>query len=294
MNLKICLAVLCFFLVLLFSACSSGQYRIEEGSKDSSKAGGSVKDINQTIDQPLIEINIPKHNPPKDYMVRTPPDFTVTLTGGINLGVSELSSNFSNIFEVEQFANGENFGVRNGWSILGMGKITLQNQGNIRLNIIAGYSKFKNNFLNDDSPFGSVKYNIITFGAGLENNFNPKYQVRPYAGIEVNGNMISGEVNLNDTALIKIKNSFRIGVSINAGVEYLITDKFGLNFAFRFTHANLLLRSSKDDGTSNEISLRDKQLDPPIFASGFKNFAYVSFQAGLCFYFGIKKQVFRI
>jgi len=153
-------------------------------------------------------------------------------------------------------------------------------------------------------PNGTVKYQVYSVGIGLENSFTPSYKVKPYFGAAVLFNMIGGSTNYITTVSatdtthmsvgIKFKPSFRIGVNITTGVEYLINKNLGLNFGINLTSANLLLKSSKTSDDPNNIPLRDKRIDPSLPFSGYKQFLYTTFNIGLNFYFGIKEKAFHI
>jgi outer membrane protein W len=108
--------------------------------------------------------------------------------------------------------------------------------------------------------------------------------------------MISGEVTIDSASTsrtVTIKNSFRIGYTFYSGVEYLISNSFGLNFGVKLTNANQVLKASDDNGSTTEVSLRDKRVDPKIYMSGFKNFVYVSMYLGVNLYFGIKDVAYK-
>lgn len=231
------------------------------------------------------------------YLVRTPPKFTLQFSGGLNLGFAELSSNYADVFDAQQFALGENFGVRYGFGASAIGKFTLNDKGNMRFITTAGYNFFSSELLSKKSAFGKVKYNLFSIGAGIENNFNPKYKFRPYIAFEADLNMISGSAEIiTDTSTIdvKIKNSFRIGYAVHAGFEYLINNKYGINIGAKLTNANQVFKQSKDEGNNTEIFLRDKRVNPKILLSGFKNFVFVTFYAGVDIFFGIRNQWFKV
>ncbi|MCX7877498.1 MAG: hypothetical protein N2510_02530 [Ignavibacteria bacterium] len=232
------------------------------------------------------------------YRIRSYPKFTLQISGGLNLGMSELSSNYANIFDAQQFAEGLNFGVRNGYGVMAIGKLPIEKNGNIRLTFSAGYNKFQNNFLADDSPFGSISYNVMAFGVGLENSFNPTFRLKPYISAEIQANMINGKADINEnnsTRNVKIKNSFRIGYMVHSGIEYMFSNSFGVNFGLKLTNSNQILKSSKESSDPNEIPLRDEKVDSepiPEFA-GFKNFVFTTFYMGFNFYFGVKDIIYR-
>ncbi len=234
---------------------------------------------------------------PKLYLVRTPPVWTLQFTGAFNLGFAELSSNYADVFDAQQFYNGENFGVRYGFGVQATAKNTLNEKGNMRLIMSSSYNYFSSQLFSKKSPFGNVRYNVLSIGGGIENNFNPKYRLRPYISFEADLNMIFGKaVITTDTSSTEanIKNSFRIGFIICAGFEYLVNNSYGITLGARITNANQVLKQSKTEEDDTNIHLRDKRVNPKLFLSGFKNFTFISIYAGVDLYFGIVNQWFQI
>lgn len=279
LNVALVLMVLSF----LFG-CGSGFYDIEKGDyKDTTQyksTGAKLKNA---------------------YRIQSPPFFTLQLSAGFNIGMSELSSNYENIFDSTQFSQGLNFGVKNGFGFMAIGKIPLHKKGNIRLNVSAGFNRFESNFLERESPYGSVSYNVYTFGAGLENSFNPSFRLKPYIAGEMQANIIHGTANINDAAanttrVVTFKNSFRIGFNVYGGLEYMFTKKFGMNFGLKFTNSNQILKQTELSDDPNVVPLRDKKEKTDaekIEFGGFKNFIFTSIYFGVNFYFGVTDIIYR-
>lgn len=275
-------------LIVLFSTsllsvtgCNSSSYNIESSDKrDSLKyepTGAILK---------------------SSYRLRSYPKFTLQISGGLNLGMSELSSNYENVFDAQQFAEGLNFGVRNGYGFMGIGKLPIEKNGNIRLTFSGAFNRFQSNFMAGNSPFGNISYNVMALGIGLENSFNPTFRLKPYISAEIQANFINGKADINEnnnTRNIKIKNSFRIGYMIHSGIEYMFSNSFGVNFGLKLTNSNQLLKSSDPSSDPNEIPLRDKKVESepiPEFA-GYKNFVFSTFYMGINFYFGVNDIIYR-
>ncbi len=280
MKLKyFCVAVL-FIVLPYLIGCGSGSYNIEKGDyKDTTQyksTGAKLKPF---------------------YKIQTAPKFTLQISGGLNLGMAELSSNYQNVFDTAQFSAGLNFGVKNGYGFMGIGKIPLHKKGNVRLNISAGFNRFKSSFLAEASTFGDVSFNVLTFGAGIENSFNPTFRLKPFIAGELQANMISGEANIkgaNGTRTVKIENSFRIGYMIYGGIEYMFSNKAGMNFGVKLTNSNQILKETKASTDPNVVKLRDKKDDTEsIEFGGFKNFIYTSFFLGVNLYFGVKDIIYQ-
>jgi len=232
------------------------------------------------------------------YRIFSSPKFTVQISGGMNLGVSELYSNHPEIFNSEEFTSGRNFGVRGGYGVTAMGKLPIQKSGGLRFTFSTSFNRFQNNFLADDSPSGNVKYNVLSFGLGLENSFNPAFRLKPYIAVGLDANIINGKANLisnNNTRTVTIKNSFRIGYTVYTGFEYMFNKNLGANVGARFSNLNQILKSSEDSDNQDEIPLRDKKsdIDPKPEFSGHKNFTFAALYIGLNFYFGIKEKIYK-
>lgn len=234
--------------------------------------------------------------------VRNAPGFTVQLSGQYDYGVFELSGNNNGDFDSEELKNGENFGVRHGIGSTLTFKIPLHEKGNIRLNISAMYNIFNSTFskvLVSGKQNQYAKYNIISGIIGIENNFTPGYKIKTYVGAGIVASLISGKLGLYSDSLNFSESSvvpaFRLGVRVSSGLEYMLSNSLGVNFGITFTHANLWLKDSKQSEKPGEVYLNDKRVTPKIPFSGFKQFAWGSFSAGINWYFGIneKKYIYK-
>lgn len=266
--------------LLTFYGCGSGQYNIEKGNYPDTtyKSTGAI--LKGT------------------YRIRSAPEFTLQFAGGLNLGMAELSSNYENVFDAEQFVEGQNFGVKNGFGFMVTGKVPLHQEGNIRLNITGAFNRFQSDMFTSKSPYGSVKYNVLSLGVGIENSFNPTYKLKPYIAVEIQANLISGNADIidltnNNTRNVKIKNTFRIGYMIYSGIEYMLSNRTGVNLGLKLTNANQILKQSSVDSDPNEISIRDKKVSEPLEFGGFKNFTFTTFFLGVNVYFGIKDILYK-
>jgi hypothetical protein len=284
MKLKhFCIAAV-FTILPYLIGCGSGSYKIENSEKNDTttfkSTGAKLKNF---------------------YKIQNPPHFTLQVSGGLNLGMAELSSNFQNNFDSTQFSKGLNFGVKNGFGVSVTGKIPLHIKGNVRLNITGAFNRFKSDFLASSSPFGHVSYNVITLGVGVENSFNPSFRLKPYLAGEIQANMISGNASIVSpttqvTRDVKFKNTFRIGYMIYGGIEYMFNNRVGMNFGVKLTNSNQLIKTSPKSDNPNEVPLRDQKIDGDanqLEFAGFKNFIYTSVFAGVNFYFGVKDIVYQ-
>jgi hypothetical protein len=288
----ICPLIFCAFII----GCGSGQYSVkhEPVKKDSLKA---VKAANYKA-KIFTENRVPVL-----YRVRSTPVFTIQVNGNFNYGLGELSLAYEPVFEADQFLTGQNFGVTTGFGGFVMGKLPLDEKGNIQLTFTGAFNFFKNNDLSSrvQNP-GKISYNVATFGAGLENSFTPSYKIKPYIAVSLTASLIWGEanniVNTDSTSnSFTFKKAFRIGYIISSGIEFLISNRIGLNIGLSLMDANRLLKSSKTSDNPNEFTIRDKKdtdNTPPLPLSGYKQFLYTAVYLGLNFYFGINNKLYKL
>ena len=223
------------------------------------------------------------------------PKVTLQLSFNYNIGHLDLAANENTTFHKEDFIGGSNFGTRYGYGASLTGKIALHKEGNIRLNVTAGYNRFLSNFVISESPEGKVSYNVFSGGIGIENSFTPAKKFKPYIGFEIVASMIGGKAFLTTDTTdfdLKIKNSLRFGLTFNMGFEYAFNNKVGVNLGYKITHANIVGKESKISTVLNETYLNDNKVTTgeSIPYAGWKQFMYSSFYAGVNFYFGMKNK----
>lgn len=226
-------------------------------------------------------------------ILHSAPSITMQFSGSYDFGVYELSANNNGDFNSIEFSNGKNFGVRHGVGGNLTVKIPLHERGNLRLNISLLYNRFNSNFskvmsVNPEREF--AKYSVYSCALGIENNFTPSYKIKTFVGGGFVASVISGQARIFDNGVygnLSIIPAFRLGLSLYSGLEYMINNKIGFNTGFMFIHANLWLKQSKQSTDPSKIYLNDRLVKPRLPYSGFKQFAWGSFFAGVNYYFGI-------
>jgi len=223
------------------------------------------------------------------------PRVTLQLSFNYNIGHLDLAGNENTFFRKDEFVSGGNFGTRYGYGASLTGKISLHKEGNVRLNVSAAFNRMQSNFVISESPEGKVHYNVLQGGLGIENSFTPDKKFKPYIGLDLLTSLISGEAVLGTDSTdftVKIKNSVRFGLTVNFGFEYAFNNTVGMNLGYKLTHANIIGKNSKASTDPAETTLNDDKVTgtEEILYSGWKQFMYSSFYAGVNFYFGMKNK----
>jgi hypothetical protein len=228
--------------------------------------------------------------------VRNAPALTIQFSLDYDYGVFELSANDNGDLNTNQFITGENFGVRHGFGASLTAKYPLHKSGNLRLTSSLMYNKFTSKFSKvfaDAEEQDFVKYDVYSLSLGIEDNFNPGLKIRAFAGIGLLSSIISGNTRISSIESVSefsIKPAFRLGMNIYSGFEYLLSKNTGLSFALKFSHANIWLKESKVSDDPGEIYLNDQKVSNNQLYSGYRQFAWGSFEIGFNYYLGVKEK----
>jgi hypothetical protein len=228
--------------------------------------------------------------------VRNAPALTLQFNIDYDYGIFELSANDNGDLNMDQFVNGKDFGVRHGFGASVTAKYPLHKSGNVRLSSSFMFNRFTsqlNKVFADEKEKDFVKYNVYSFMIGIEDNFNPGLKIRAFIGGGLLGSIISGNArvsNASGISVFSVKPAFRLGLAAYSGFEYLLSKNMGLSLGFKFTHANLWLKESKASGSAGEIYLNDQRVYNNQLYSGYRQFAWGSFEIGFNYYLGVKEK----
>ncbi len=256
------------------------------------------------LSQPIIQSNN-SGNPDSSYSekhdyikltVRNAPALTVQFTVDYDYGVFELSANDNGDLNADQFITGKNFGVRHGFGANFSAKYPLHKSGNLRLYSTLMYNRFTSKFnkvLVEIKEQDFVKYDVYSLAIGIEDNFNPGLKIRAFTGLGIVSSVISGNARISSNESVSefnINPALRPGLNIYSGFEYLLSKNLGLSFGLKFTHANLWLKQSKASDNPGEINLNDQKVYNDQLYSGYRQFAWGSFEVGFNYYLGVKEK----
>lgn len=241
----------------------------------------------------------------KFMITRSSPAFTLQFNFNYNQAILELAGTYNDDFRSVDYIKGQTFGADKGFGANITTKINLSRKGNLRLLISASYNRIMTYMFGKGglADVGETKFNTYTGGIGFEHNFTPNYNFKLYAGGELLASMINGnaflwvkntETHPEYSYNMDIKNSFRLGLSICGGTEYLLTKDFGLNLGFKFTLANLFLKQTEAVNDSGSTILLDGKPDVPGNYLGRKNYGFFTISAGICFYWGIIEKKYEL
>ena len=245
----------------------------------------------------------------KVLIIHSSPSFTLQVNGNYNQGMGQLAGTYNADFQSDQFVLGRNFGATKGYGFDVISKIKLDEIGHFRFLTSFFYNRMGSYLFGNKTTIadkGFSKFNVFSFGFGIENNFTPNHKVKVYVGFQPLFSMINGNVTLSayqynsvgeltylktvngadSTYSVHIKNGFRIGAVLTGGMEYMLNESFGLNIGFNFIDANLLLKSAKDSGDPANINLIDDESSSLTQYAGKKNFVILNLTAGISFYWG--------
>lgn len=231
--------------------------------------------------------------------VRSVPTFILQFNAGYLSGSMELSAHNGG-FSYADFTGGKSFCARNGFGFNLSGKLPLSKAGHFWLDATAYYDRFVSNLIANNTKEGKVSYNVYGGGLGLDYMFIPYHRVKYFFGANMLFSGIGGSGTLfdpdafNSTQNVNIHAGFRIGYSVFTGLEYAFDKNVGLNIGVKYSHLNLLLKSTSPVTVNSETDLNDNGIEPPQIYSGWKQFAFSSIYAGFSYYFGVKETRYKM
>lgn len=229
--------------------------------------------------------------------VRTVPRFILQFSGSYNAGALELSGHNGG-FSRDDFNLGKSYCARNGFGFSVTGKLPLSKKGDFWLDASSHYVRFQSNLITDNTKDGKVGYNVFGEGIGAEYNFTPSHRFKYFIGATALLSIINGKASVLDfdSAMydVKINTAVRLGYNLFIGVEYAFDKSIGFNFGFKWTHANLLLKSTTEPTDKTVRDLNDLNVKPWVLYAGWKQFAYVTAFAGVSIYFKVKEVRYKL
>ena len=121
-----------------------------------------------------------------------------------------------------------------------------------------------------DTALGDVDLGSVTLlppTLTVQYHFNPEGQIRPYAGVGVNYTLFFNEDLPSGTALDSIDYDPSLGLAVQAGVDYMLNERWFLNFDLKKVWINTDVTI---DATTNLSAVveADVDIDPWIFGVG--------------------------
>lgn len=201
------------------------------------------------------------------------------------------------------------------WNFGATGKLAFGQQGNWR--VVFGltdnmYSNDVNVLLKADSTGTLVTtslkpdVNIFSIILGGEYAFLPKGKVNPFVGLAMPINFFSGDFTFGQSVYVKgqqrtgpmdMKSETRIGLTFDAGVDFMISKQVGIITGLNYNIINLIGKGADDEAEvgPNEIDLGDAAhtLDDGVTQSPSKTLTSFNGYLGVSFFFGAPKTTVR-
>jgi opacity protein-like surface antigen len=200
------------------------------------------------------------------------------------------------------------------WNFGATGKLAFGQQGNWR--VVFGltdnmYSNSTNAILKADSTGTLVttsfepNVNIFSIVLGGEYAFLPKGKVNPFVGLAMPINFFSGDFTFGQSVFVKgqqrtgpmdMKSETRVGLTFDAGVDFMISKQVGIITGLNYNIINLIGKGADDETEvgPNEIDLGDAAhtLDDGT-DSPSKTLTSFNGYLGVSFFFGAPKTMVK-
>ncbi len=159
------------------------------------------------------------------------------------------------IFINEDFVK-TNYAASTGINITGVLKFPIESKGILLAALTGSYTSFNTfrrsdlgitvvNNVEDDVNFES-DFSASTFGLGFEVSPAPNSAINPFINSSLSLNLLALSLTRNDALNIIFRDSFRMGVLANAGVNIKINNEYYFTVSAGYHFSNLFFKSSSD------------------------------------------------
>ncbi len=235
------------------------------------------------------------------------PKLTIDVTGGYGAPLGDFTVDVPTDTRVD--ADLFPYYTKQFWNVGADGKIAFGTQGNWRAVFGLLYNSFTNStnaIFRADSTGTLVttsfepKVNVLSIILGGEYAFLPKGKVNPYVGLNLPINFFSGDFTFGQPVYVKgeirtapmdMKSETRIGLTFDAGVNFVVSKQFGINAGMNYSILNLIGKGSDDEEEigPNEIDLGDAEHTEDGMNFPSKTLTSINGYLGVSFYFGAPK-----
>lgn len=236
------------------------------------------------------------------------PKVTLNLTGGYGVPLGDFKTDIPTTTRAD--ADDFPYYTKQYWNFGANGKLAFGQQGNWRA--VFGltdnmYSNDVNVLLKADSTGTLVNtslkpnVNIFSIILGGEYAFLPKGKVNPFVGLAMPINFFSGDFTFGQSVYVKgqqrtgpmdMKSETRVGLTFDAGADFVISKQFGIIAGINYNIINLIGKGADDEEEigPNEIDLGDAEhtLDDGT-NSPSKTLTSFNGYLGVSFFFGAPK-----
>lgn len=226
---------------------------------------------------------------PRKFAEYVKPAWTIGFGGVWNLATNDAygRANYSDPSMILK----DNYGMRWGWGAYLNLKYGLGKKKQDRIYLGFDYKGMTNSDFESDA--NKTSYDIVTIAGGYEYLFFGTSTFRSYYGGGVTANFVSGKFTPSSTNQLStiprsIESSFRIGLEVKSGLEFIIKNKnrnLGINLGARYNLMNLFNddNAKPELGQTEDVNLNDG--DDPSSGPGFKRYiGMVSVDVGLNIY----------
>jgi hypothetical protein len=224
----------------------------------------------------------------EDYHVK-PHQFTLTLTGGYLLPTGDLKGDVSQINFRNSASTALSYYENYGYTFGLLGKLSTDKKDRFRITVSFALNYFRNSGL-DSSQIYTVQpeMNFLQFGLGAEYSFMKKGRIVPFIGFDINTTSYYGAVNIIDESTqsqvsLEYNPVKRYGASVIGGVDYHISDGFGISGGLKYSITNII---GKNYDASGSHDLDDDTYTLNGFTIDKKTISYLGIYVGLTLFMG--------
>jgi len=218
-----------------------------------------------------------------------PHQLTLSLTLGYLLPTADLNGDVAKINFSDSASTAFSYYENYGYTFGLLGKLSTDKKDRFRIIVSFSLNYFTNSGLDSSQTYTiEPKLNFLQIGVGAEYAFMKYGKIIPYIGIDINASSYYGSVNIiNDLTGFQLSPEYnpvkRLGASVNAGIDYHISNSFGITGGLKYSITNLI---GKNYDASGLHDLNDDSFTINGISIDKKTISYLNIFAGLSLYIG--------
>lgn len=180
--------------------------------------------------------------------------------GGYSLPMPDLKGTYPD----DIAKNPQPYYMKNGFNLGGIFKYYVDKKNTIGLTLSGVYNGFSSGDVAVTGGTGKVKMNFFQIGLGGEYLFSVKGKIKPFVGVDLTGNFISGKQTFTPTSGTAsestLKSATRFGFNVGAGVNFNVAPQIDLVVGAKYQFFNIIGKDSVGSSVANEYTLMDKEV----------------------------------
>jgi len=204
-----------------------------------------------------------------------------------NLPSADMNGDVNNLNDLRT-----TFFISSGFGIGADGKYYFNQKRNLGLTFDLMYNKFTahEDMATIFTPTGTdfnERISMYTLALGMEYSFNPPGKTKPFIGLDLSANFISGSRELTvegELLTAPMKPTTRFGIGFGGGVNFSVNQSVGIVVGAKYHISNFFGKDYEPPTASNEYALNDDAYTNENGSFPARTISFFQLYSGVAFY----------